>query len=104
MTPSSVTSASSAASGCRTKCTAHPLLRRSVTGRRNLASSLPFDSPRRFRGNVVHHAVYRRDFVDDAVGDSREEVVRETGPVGGHGVFGGDGADGDDVAVGAVVA
>src|SRR5207253_11004822 len=31
-------------------------------------------------------------------------VIGEAGPVGGHGVFGGDGAHGDGVAVGAEVA
>ena len=44
------------------------------------------------------------DFVGDPVGDLCQKVVGDAGPVGGHEVVGGDGADGQEVVVGAVVA
>src|SRR4029077_16033520 len=40
----------------------------------------------------------------DPGGDDLQHVVREPGPVGGHRVLGGDGAQHDRVAVGAAVA
>src|SRR5688572_19774067 len=64
---------------------------------------LPFDGGGRFGGDVVDDAGDAVDFVDDPGADASEGVVGETGPVRGHGVFGGDGADGADAAVGAVV-
>ena len=45
-----------------------------------------------------------RDLVDDPVRDALEQVVGQAGPVGGHRVVGGDGADHDRVGVGAPVA
>src|SRR3990172_5120055 len=69
-----------------------------------LGLSLPLNRTRRLRSDIVHDPVDRRNLVHDAVGHASQEVVGEMGPVRGHGVFGGDGADGDDVAVGAVVA
>ncbi len=64
----------------------------------------PFDGAGGFGGDVVDDAVDAGDFVDDAAADAGEEVVGEAGPVGGHEVFGGDGAEGDDFLVGTAVA
>src|SRR5579884_769225 len=64
------------------------------------ATSLPLDRRRRLRGDVEHHAVDGGDLVHDPRGARLDEVVRQARPVGGHGVVGGDGADGDRVAVG----
>src|SRR5215212_6373085 len=57
-----------------------------------------------FAGYVQCHAVYAGDFVYDAVGDAFQEVVGEAGPVGGHGVVGGDGPNDYGVGVGSGVA
>ena len=67
-------------------------------------ASFPLDRAGRLRRDVVDDAVDAGDFVDDAVGDAGEHVVGQAGPVGRHGVVGGDGAERDDVAVGAEVA
>src|SRR4051812_16887722 len=66
--------------------------------------SLPFDGARRLRRDVEHHTVHVAQLVDHAGGDLLEEVVRQTRPVRGHRVVGGDRADHDDVAVRAPVA
>src|SRR5919107_2331434 len=69
-----------------------------------LWGSLPLYGAWRFARDVQGDAVDAGDLVDDAVGDALEEVVGETGPVGGHGVVGGDGPDDDRVGVGSGVA
>ena len=45
-----------------------------------------------------------RDLVDDPVGDALQQVIGQPGPVGGHRVVGGDGAEHDRVGVGALIA
>src|SRR5262245_13877654 len=65
---------------------------------------LPLDRRRRLRADVVDDAVDAANFIDDARGDSREEFVWQTGPVGGHAVAALDGADGRRVLVGSLVA
>ncbi len=65
---------------------------------------LPLNRPRRLAGDVVDDAVDAADLAHDAAGDAAEDVVGEWGPVGGHAVFGLDGADGAGVGVGALVA
>ena len=65
---------------------------------------LPLDRPRRLAGDVVEDTVDAGDFVADSVGGAGEYVGGEAEPVGGHGVFGGDGAEGADFFVGAFVA
>ena len=42
--------------------------------------------------------------IGNPVGDGCQDVVGDAGPVGGHEVVGGDGADGQEVVVGSVVA
>ena len=43
------------------------------------------------------------DFVDDAGGDCGDRIPGDAGPVGGHEIVGGDGADGYGVVIGALV-
>src|SRR6476619_5186056 len=64
---------------------------------------LPLDRRGGLRGDIERHPVHVFDLVDDPVGDSLQQVIRETGPVSGHRVVGGDGADHDRVGVGAAV-
>ncbi len=64
----------------------------------------PLDCAGGFAGDVVDDAGDAADFVDDAVADAGEDVVGDSGPVGGHEVGGVDAAEGDDVLVGAAVA
>src|SRR6185295_6701557 len=62
---------------------------------------LPLDGGRGLARHVVHHPVDAAHLVDDAGRDPGQEVVRQAGPVGGHEVVGGHGAQGADVFVGA---
>src|SRR4051794_8836025 len=55
--------------------------------------SLPLDGARGFGGHVVRNAVDAVDLVDDAGGHALEQVVGQAGPIRGHGVLRGDGAD-----------
>jgi hypothetical protein len=55
-------------------------------------SLLPFYGRRGLGGNIVDNAVDAVYLVNDAVGDTRQQVVGQTRPVGGHGVIAGDGA------------
>ena len=66
--------------------------------------SLPLDGARGLAGDVEGDPVDLADLVGDAGGDALQHVVRQPGPVGGHGVLGGDRAEHDGVAVGAAVA
>ena len=52
----------------------------------------PLDRAGRLRGDVVKNAVDVLNFVADAAGDTLEDLRRKGIPVGGHGVFAGDGA------------
>src|SRR5258705_2336705 len=65
---------------------------------------LPLDGGRRLRGDVVHDAVHAPHLVDDAAREPGEEIAGQSRPVGRHAVGRGDGADGDHVLVGALVA
>ena len=65
---------------------------------------LPLDGCRGFAGDVEADAVDAFDFVGDAAGDTLKDFVRQLDPVGGHAVLGFDGAQGDGVIVGALVA
>lgn len=47
-----------------------------TNGLRRGVKSLPLDRRRRLAANVVHHAGDAVHFVDDAVGDAAEEVIR----------------------------
>src|SRR6516164_5318317 len=69
-----------------------------------LRASFPFNGSGRFGSDVVDHAVDALDLVDDTVGDSLQQVVREVHPVGGHAVLRVHGAYGTGVGVGAHVA
>lgn len=66
--------------------------------------SFPLDGGWRLGGDVVAYAVDAAHVVDDQVGDLGHELVGEMGPVGGHGVGGGDGSEGYGALVGAFVA
>src|SRR5699024_3010619 len=66
--------------------------------------SLPLDGARGLGGDVEGDAVDLADLVGDAAGDPREHVEGHLGPVRGHRVVAGDGAQHDRVAVGAAVA
>ena len=65
---------------------------------------LPLDRAGRLAGDVEHDAVDLAQLADHARGDRLQQVVRQACPVGGHRVVAGDGADHDDVPVGALVA
>src|SRR5699024_3135382 len=65
---------------------------------------LPLDGSRWLGGDVDDHAVDVVDLVGDAGGDLLQHVVRNAGPVGGHGILGGHWAQHEWVAVGAAVA
>ena len=65
---------------------------------------LPFDGARRLRGDVEGHPVDARHLVDQAARHALEHLVGQPGPVGGHRVLAGDGADHDRVGVRALVA
>ena len=54
--------------------------------------SFPLYRRRGFGGDVVDHAVDVRHLVHDADGNAVQHVVRDTRPVGGHKIGGGDGA------------
>ena len=69
-----------------------------------LCKSFPLHRCGGFAGHVIHHSVNVLDLVGDPVGDLCQKIVGDAGPVGGHEVVGGDGADGQEVVVGAVVA
>ena len=66
--------------------------------------SLPLDRGRGFGADVQDDPVDAAHLVDDAVRDLLEEFVGQLGPIGGHGVFGFDDADGAGFFVGAGVA
>lgn len=55
------------------------------------AALFPLDGGRWLGGDVVGHAVDAADLADDFVGYVGQEVVGQAGPVGCHGVGGGDG-------------
>jgi predicted ATPase/class 3 adenylate cyclase len=64
----------------------------------------PFDGGGGFAGDVEDDAIDLGDLVGDPGGDPGQHVVGEPGPVGGHGVFAGDRAEHDGVAVAAAIA
>ena len=71
---------------------------------RGIAFLFPLNTSRGLGGYIIQHAVAAVDLADDAGGDAAEEIVGQLGHVGGHEVVGGDGADGNGVGVGALVA
>ena len=64
----------------------------------------PLDRRGWFASDVVHHAVDARHFAGDAVRDSEQQRMGETGVFAGHKVVGAHGADGQRVFVGAEIA
>src|SRR5437764_178970 len=62
------------------------------------------NGPRRLRGDVVYDAVDPANFIDDPAGNSSQHLVWQRHPVGGHAVFGMDGADSAGVGISAVIA
>src|SRR5438105_3215937 len=71
---------------------------------RTFMGLLPFDGRGRLRGDVVHDAIDAGNLVDDASRDLRQDLVRQSRPVGGHPVLALHGPHRYHVAVGAVVA
>ena len=61
----------------------------------------PFDGAGGFGADIVDDPVDSMDLVDDAVGEFSQEFVGQVGPVGGHAVGAGDGADSHHVLVSA---
>ena len=72
--------------------------------REDVAELFPLDRRGGLGGEVEGDAVDVRDLVDDPARDSLEQVVRQSGPVSGHRVLGGDRADHDRIGIGAAVA
>src|SRR4029453_14800821 len=68
------------------------------------ARLFPLDRAGRLRGEIQRDAIDAADLVDDPVGHPLQQVVGEAGPIGGHRILGGNGADHDRVGVGAFVA
>src|SRR5690606_37582482 len=66
--------------------------------------SLPLDGARGLAGDVQHHPVDLGHLVGDPAGDPGDQVVRQPGPVGGHGVLAGHRSQHHRVPVGAAVA
>ena len=65
--------------------------------------SLPLNRCRRLGGDVIDDAVDAADFVDDAIGNFRQQLRRKRDPVGGHTVLALHHAQGYDVLVAALV-
>ena len=53
--------------------------------------------------DVINDTVYAIDFIDNAAGHGIEKFPRQSDDLSGHGVNAVDGADGDDIVVGAFV-
>ena len=68
------------------------------------ANLFPLNSSRRLGGNVVDDAVDAFDLVDYAGGAPFEDIVGDSGEVGGHEVGGGDGTESEGVVIGSAVA
>ena len=64
----------------------------------------PLDGGGRLGGDIVDDAVNAFDFIDDPAGNAVQDFVGQLVPVGGHAVETLNGAHGDDVFVGPVVA
>jgi len=65
---------------------------------------LPLNGSRRLRRNVVNHPVDAANFVDNTVGNSFQQVVRNARPVSGHTIFTRNQTQYNRVSVGALVA
>ena len=63
----------------------------------------PFNSRRRFAGDVVDHPVHAGNFIDDSPGDCIEHMVWDMSPVACHAVGAVDGAESDGVGIGTEV-
>src|SRR5260370_33788226 len=64
----------------------------------------PFNRGGWLRGDIVDHAIDARYLIDDAVRDTRQQLVGQARPVGGHKVAGGDGSHSPKVGIGAEIA
>src|SRR5262245_51817812 len=69
-----------------------------------VAHLLPLNRRRRLARNVVDHTVDTGHLVHDAVGDACEHFMWDARPIGRHEIFGSNGTQGDQVAIGAAVA
>ena len=70
---------------------------------RFLKTLFPLNGCRGLAGDVINDPVDALDLVDDAGGDLVQHVVGDAGPVGGHKVAGGDGAESQSVVIGPAV-
>ena len=61
------------------------------------------DRCRRFTGAIVEDAVHMLDFIDDAAGDSTQDVPGHVIALSGHEIGGSDGAQGHGVIIGAFI-
>ena len=59
---------------------------------------------RRLAGHIIHDPIDPFDLVDDSTRNLFQNVIGDTGPVGGHAIHRGDGSDADGVDVGAFIA
>ena len=67
-------------------------------------SLLPLDCPRRFRSDIVDYSVHALDFIDDSRRNTAKKIMLEWEIVCGHSIRRGDGPEGQDVFVCALVA
>ncbi len=65
---------------------------------------LPLNGAGGLGAYVVDDTIDALNLIDDAVGESAQEIVGEVSPVGGHPVSTGDGTDANDVFIGARIA
>src|SRR6266478_7209630 len=101
--PTALRTSARRAGGTGTAGTMHsPHSRSAVAAARPIL--LPLDGGRRLRRDVVHDPVHTLHLVDDAAREPGEEIAGQPRPVGRHAVARGDGADGDHVLIGALVA
>lgn len=69
-----------------------------------LLISFPLHRTGRFGSDVVDHAVDMFYLVGDAVADSGQDIIGNTRPIGSHKVIRGNGTNGHQVIVGAMIA
>src|SRR6266404_7832321 len=69
-----------------------------------LLRSLPLDRSGRLRRDVINHAVHPFYLIHDPAGNGFQHFVWQRDPIGGHAIFGVDGAHRASVGIGALIA